>query len=268
MEFATMARISSVLVAGCLLVSAAAASAQDPLTAQLYGSGVHAFFSGDSKGAYESLTAAIEGGSQDPRVFYFRGFTEQRMGRPQDAEADFQKGAELEGGDMNGVFPVSKSLERIQGSRRGPALEKYRSEGPHRGLPATRKISDRWCIRSAATRTRNCCDKPVPRPVPRPSRCGSWQPATGDLFGDGPRITTSRKGRSGQGGRGGAGCSRPKPIRLAALQRRLAPIRLVARRLPRRILPPRKNNLPPRRALRRPRRATAGYATAGYAAAC
>ena len=197
-----MSRISSVLLAGGALWCATAlcatvASAQDPLTAQLYGSGVHAYFSGNSKAAYESLTAAIDGGSQDPRVFYFRGFTAQRMGRPQEADADFQKGADLEGGDMNGAYPVSKSLERIQGSQRA-ALEKYRlkariaayqrKEDQRQMVYQKRRDNDTQLLRQAG-------------PPPSAAAVETGAPGapamgtnTGDLFGEGPRMTTIDKG--------------------------------------------------------------------------
>ncbi len=95
------------------------------LLAQLYGSGVHAYNNGDYNSAYRQLTAAIQGGTIDPRAYYFRGLTELRMGRQQDAADDFQKGAELETGDSNDVFPVSTSLARVQGPDRD-MLERYR----------------------------------------------------------------------------------------------------------------------------------------------
>ena len=60
----------------------------------------------------------VEGGSKDPRVFYFRGLTYLKLGRPQDAAMDFRKGAELESKDINRFYNVGKALERVQGSAR------------------------------------------------------------------------------------------------------------------------------------------------------
>lgn len=115
----------------CLLIAIIAASsanvskADDFLLAQLYGSGVHAYNSGDYMTAYRELTSAIQGGTIDPRAYYFRGLTFLRLGRPQEAVADFKKGADMETGDSNDVFPVSISLARIQGPDRD-MLERYR----------------------------------------------------------------------------------------------------------------------------------------------
>ena len=115
----------------CLLIAIIAAScatvsqADDFLLAQLYGNGVHAYNSGDYNTAYRELTSAIQGGTIDPRAYYFRGLTFLRLGRQQEAVADFKKGAEMETGDTNDVFPVSNSLARVQGPDR-EMLERYR----------------------------------------------------------------------------------------------------------------------------------------------
>ncbi len=92
--------------------------AQDVLD-ELYGSGVHSFFAGNRAAATEHFNQAIAAGSQDPRVFFFRGLTEASTAGAQSAaaQADFQQGAQLEvlgrrGGD------VSKALQRIQGPAR------------------------------------------------------------------------------------------------------------------------------------------------------
>ena len=89
--------------------------AQDVLD-ELYGSGVHAFFAGDKKAATERFNQAIAAGSQDPRIFFFRGLSEASVGGVDSAaaQADFEQAAQLEvlgrrGGD------VAKALQRIQG---------------------------------------------------------------------------------------------------------------------------------------------------------
>src|SRR5262245_3919722 len=56
--------------------------AQDSLLDDLYGRGVHAFFARNYPSAHELFTAAIKGGSRDPRAYYFRGLVYSRLGRP------------------------------------------------------------------------------------------------------------------------------------------------------------------------------------------
>jgi hypothetical protein len=60
----------------------------------------------------------------DPRAWYFRGLAALRLGRTDEAEADFTEGAERESRDA-GVWPVSRSLERVQGPER-LQLERHR----------------------------------------------------------------------------------------------------------------------------------------------
>ncbi|MDP6554517.1 MAG: hypothetical protein QGG71_07600 [Pirellulaceae bacterium] len=99
--------------------------AQDSLLAEFYGQGVHAFFAGDYSLAHEMLTTAIDQGSTDPRAYYFRGLTYGRLGRPDEAVMDHKKGSELEAGGTTRVYPVGRSLQRVQGKER-LELERYR----------------------------------------------------------------------------------------------------------------------------------------------
>jgi hypothetical protein len=99
--------------------------AQDPVLAQLYGSGVHEYFSGGYQQAITDLTEAIDGGSKDPRVYYFRALAWWRMGDTPKAQVDLAAGAKMESADVNQYYPVSKSLERVQGAGR-LLLERYR----------------------------------------------------------------------------------------------------------------------------------------------
>src|SRR5262249_35559113 len=110
--------VSLTLCAGGLL-------ADDVLLGQIYGTGVHSFNQGDFVGAYNALSSAIKGGTNDPRAYYFRGLTYLKLGRDDEAKADFEKGAELEVADSANEFPVNRSLERIQGKPR-QVLEYYR----------------------------------------------------------------------------------------------------------------------------------------------
>ena len=127
--------------AGRRLASLGAVSlfAQEAVLGQEYGAGVHAFFAGDYAAAYEQLTTAIQGGSKDPRAFYFRGLACLNLGRGPDAAIDFRKGAELESSDINRFYDVGKALERVQGSAR-IELEKYRVAARMAALEAAEKL--------------------------------------------------------------------------------------------------------------------------------
>ena len=121
-----MSRCVFVLVVGWVLLSSAPLMAQDAVLSQVYGKGVHAYFAQDYVKAHEQFTFAIDGHTQDPRCYYFRGLALLKMGRPQDAEIDFQQGAKLESViDPTRAFNVARSLERIQGNDRS-TLEQYR----------------------------------------------------------------------------------------------------------------------------------------------
>jgi tetratricopeptide (TPR) repeat protein len=126
-ECNSMFRSIVLLVGAIASLSASSLLAQDVVLGQKYGLGVHAYFAGDYVKAYEQLIAAIDGGSKDPRAFYFRGLAYLKLGRTQEANLDFQKGAELESRDFNKFYNVAKSLERVQGAPR-VALENFRIE--------------------------------------------------------------------------------------------------------------------------------------------
>jgi hypothetical protein len=110
----------------CLVLSVGLMQAQEGVLSDLYGNGVHAYFAGQYRQAYDYLTSAIDAGTQDPRVYYYRGLTYQRLGRPTEAQHDFLAGARLETGDSAGLYQVDRSLQRIQGRTR-LALERVRS---------------------------------------------------------------------------------------------------------------------------------------------
>lgn len=119
------------LLAVCLGSQISLAVAQSPMPlsedaaiARAFGNGVHAFFGGSYQEAYDNLSAAMAAGSRDPRTLYFRGLAARRMGRIDEAEADFTKAARIEA-DALGDWPVSRTLERVQGQDR-LALERHR----------------------------------------------------------------------------------------------------------------------------------------------
>ena len=134
-----MFRCIALVVGAVVYLSANSLPAQDAVLGQKYGYGVHAYFAGDYLKAYGQLSAAIEGGSKDPRAFYFRGLAYLKLGRAQEASMDFQKGAELESKDVNKFYNVAKALERVQGQAR-VALEDHRVEARMAALEEAEKV--------------------------------------------------------------------------------------------------------------------------------
>lgn len=113
----------------------------DQAVVRMYGSGVHAFFSGDYQEAYDDLTQSIEAGTEDPRAFYFRGLAARKLGRLDEAEADFATGSRREA-DGLGAWPVVRSLERVQGPDR-IALERYRRQARVAAVQQQREAIER-----------------------------------------------------------------------------------------------------------------------------
>jgi len=107
----------------------------------LYADAVHAYFGCDYQRAYDSLTAAVEAGSRDPRVWYFRGLAALNMGRIDEAEADFEMAADREAAAW-GEWPVARSLERIQGQQR-LAIERHRARARVARLAEIKAAEDR-----------------------------------------------------------------------------------------------------------------------------
>lgn len=117
------AAIGMTAVCGALFTTAAMAR-EDAILAVAYGNGVHAYYAGDYQRSYDELSTGIDGGTQDPRAFYFRGLAALRLGRLDEADADFALGATAEAAGRGG-WAVGRSLERIQGEPR-LQLEKHR----------------------------------------------------------------------------------------------------------------------------------------------
>lgn len=134
-----MYRRLTVSAAAVFFFCTATLLAQEATLSQVYGRGVHAYFSQDYRQAYEYFTSAIDGGSQDPRCWYFRGLTYLQLGRQQEAEMDFQKGGELEAQDVNKFYNVSRALERIQGNTR-ITLERYRAKARLAAMQQAEKL--------------------------------------------------------------------------------------------------------------------------------
>ena len=66
--------------------------ASDPSVLAIYGDGVHSFYAGNFQQSYDYLSQVIEIGTDDPRVYYFRGLSALRLGSQGDADDDFTKG--------------------------------------------------------------------------------------------------------------------------------------------------------------------------------
>ena len=114
-------------VAALILIGATGitGSAQDSLLQDLYGRGVHAYFSRSYEEAHKQLSASIEQGSRDPRCYYFRGLSFSKLGRPDEAKADFKAGADLEAATSEQFYDIANGLQRIQDADR-LALESAR----------------------------------------------------------------------------------------------------------------------------------------------
>lgn len=127
-----------VLLSAFVPVAATAHAGDEPLPiATSYGMAVHAFHAGDYQQSYDDLTNAIEAGSQDARAYYFRGLAALRLGRSDEAEADFAEGARLES-DGRATLPIARSLERVQGPDR-LKLERYRARARVAALQRARE---------------------------------------------------------------------------------------------------------------------------------
>ncbi len=117
--------LAAILLGLCASVSLV--QAQDAILSELYGRGVHAFHAGKYDVAHDFLSQAIEKGTQDPRCYIFRGLAYTQSGRPEEAAADFKRGAELEAGDVDQFYNVARALQRVQGEVR-LTIEKHRNE--------------------------------------------------------------------------------------------------------------------------------------------
>jgi len=157
---------AALLTVGVTFGAARAQTLEDVPLTRTYGAGVHAYFAGDYQRSYDDLTAAIEAGSQDPRCRYFRGLAALRLGRLDEAEADFSEGAELETRAL-GSWSVSRSLERVQGHDR-LQLERHRSRARVLSLRRDRE-AERRRYSDAVEAQGDVRRRLLPRPIPAPA---------------------------------------------------------------------------------------------------
>jgi tetratricopeptide (TPR) repeat protein len=99
--------------------------AEDQAVTAAYGAGVHGYYAGNYQQSHDTLGRVVAIGTDDPRVYYFRGLAALRLGRRDEALADFSQGADLEAAGWS-IRTVSRSLERVQGPDR-LLLERSRS---------------------------------------------------------------------------------------------------------------------------------------------
>lgn len=125
------------LVLYCFTLSPTAFG-QGAVLDELYGQGVHSYFGGRYSEASEMFTNAIAQGSKDPRCYYFRGLCHIRLGHSSAAGVDFEKGADLEITGRDRIYPIGRSLQRIQGRDR-LLLEKHRRQARIAAQIAARK---------------------------------------------------------------------------------------------------------------------------------
>jgi hypothetical protein len=186
-----MYRSIVLLVAGAATLCAFSLSAQEAVLSQEYGSGVHSYFAGNYVKAYEQLTTAIDGGMKDPRAFYFRGLAMLNLGRPQDARLDFRAGAALEANDVNNLYNVGKSLERIQGSARAE-LEAYRVDARMRKFELEERLQRARYEKTASQREADI-DRLANGPKKPTATAGGEDDDPFALPGDQPKKPVAKK---------------------------------------------------------------------------
>lgn len=120
-----MKRLSRAVLFAALLTPSWSWSAE-PASRDNYSVAVSAYFGKDYSLAEKLLTQLIESGSDDPRVYYFRGLSHASRGQTEAASADYKQGAELEASGKS-RSAIDKVLEKVQGSQRS-VIEQVRRE--------------------------------------------------------------------------------------------------------------------------------------------
>ena len=138
--------------------------AQNTSNAQLFGQGVHAYNIGEYQTALNIFNSAIEQGTEDPRVFLFRGLVYHHQGKTKEALTDLKKGAELEAVDKRGFYPVAPALIRVQGKVR-LQVERLRREA-RVNLVQIEKARNAARYEEQKTNEAVALRKPMPNPAP------------------------------------------------------------------------------------------------------
>ena len=125
----------SVSLAVGVLVNTCSANLND----ELFGRGLTAFHNGQMEQAVEIFSELIDDKTTDPRPYYFRGLVFLRSGRPEQAEADFNAGAQLEANNNIRTYPINKSLQFVQGADR-LKLEQFRTDAQRKRKEMRQKV--------------------------------------------------------------------------------------------------------------------------------
>lgn len=105
------------LVLGLGLLAPGFVMAADEVPRDAYATAVSAYFAKDYALADSLLTQLVERGSEDPRVFYYRGLAANATGQAAKAQADYEAGALLEAAGR-GRVDIDRALEKVQGAER------------------------------------------------------------------------------------------------------------------------------------------------------
>lgn len=163
------------------------ARADDAALEGIYGAGVEAYYTGNYVQAFNMLNGAVQAGSHDPRVYYFRGLAQANLGRTPDAERDFQQGAALETSNTASVVDVGRSLERVQGPTR-LLLERYRSAA--RLQAAAQRARERFLrygnAPAALPAQQQTVGPPAAQPAATQPAAPAAKPAAENPFGEAP----------------------------------------------------------------------------------
>jgi hypothetical protein len=190
-DFLAMLRVT-LLALAVFVAFERTAHAQNAILAQLYGQGVHAYYSGDSLKAYDLLTKAIDGGINDPRAYYFRGLACVAAGREFESEADYRAGADLEAKGNFGPA-IGQALARIQGAHR-MAIENMRQQAQldYQTTAAAKSKARYQAIDSAGSAVLR--EKPVPAAPVAPPKSRPAPPAAPPAVADDPFATDNSTG--------------------------------------------------------------------------
>ncbi len=166
-------------VLGSWNVNSASAQDQRAVLAETYGQGVHAYNGGRLTEALEFFTLAIDNGTQDPRVYYFRGIVSYVSGRPEEAEKDWNSGAvteALQGPNLS----IGRSLSRFQGNGR-LKLEQIRQTARFKAL-AEANARSRQRYGEIQSTPENSAVQPTPRLPAQPIAPPPTPPAASNPF--------------------------------------------------------------------------------------
>ena len=168
---------------GGLNATSTSAQNQSVILAETYGQGVHAYNGGRLSDAVEFFSLAIDNGSQDPRVYYYRGIVNYVSGRPEEAVKDWQAGASIEA--LGGPNPsIGRSLARFQGNGR-LKLEQIRRTARIKALAEANARSQQRYGEIQATAENMAIVKPAPRVPSRPVTPPPTPPAATNPFASG-----------------------------------------------------------------------------------